>query len=166
MGTVSEGQIRGDEPPRRGLRGARIQRLDCRHLDAVLDIAEHSFDRVWGRQDYAYFLAHDHGYCAGAFQDSAEGPELVAYFLGLLVQGDMDVISIATAPRYRRTGLGTRLMQVACGLPTVRRVFLEVAVENEGAIALYEKLGFAVTGVRRGYYENKRDALIMMRVSP
>jgi [ribosomal protein S18]-alanine N-acetyltransferase len=41
---------------------------------------------------------------------------------------------------------------------------LEVRVSNEGAIALYERLGFVARGVRRGYYtDNREDALIMWR---
>ena len=41
---------------------------------------------------------------------------------------------------------------------------LEVRVSNDGAIRLYERLGFSPTGVRRGYYtDNREDALIMWR---
>ena len=41
---------------------------------------------------------------------------------------------------------------------------LEVRVSNEGAIKLYEGLGFVSRGVRRGYYtDNREDALIMWR---
>jgi ribosomal-protein-alanine N-acetyltransferase len=41
---------------------------------------------------------------------------------------------------------------------------LEVRVSNEGAIALYERLGFRSGGIRRGYYtDNREDALIMWR---
>jgi ribosomal-protein-alanine N-acetyltransferase len=41
---------------------------------------------------------------------------------------------------------------------------LEVRVSNEGAIRLYEQLGFSSRGIRRGYYtDNREDALIMWR---
>ena len=41
---------------------------------------------------------------------------------------------------------------------------LEVRVSNEGAIKLYEAMGFVARGVRRGYYtDNREDALIMWR---
>jgi len=39
-----------------------------------------------------------------------------------------------------------------------------VRVSNEGAIKLYEAMGFVSRGVRRGYYtDNREDALIMWR---
>jgi ribosomal-protein-alanine N-acetyltransferase len=41
---------------------------------------------------------------------------------------------------------------------------LEVRISNDGAIRLYEQLGFEPRGVRRGYYtDNREDALIMWR---
>jgi ribosomal-protein-alanine N-acetyltransferase len=48
-----------------------------------------------------------------------------------------------------------------------RRGFtLEVRVSNDGAVRLYERLGFRAQGVRRGYYtDNREDALIMWRDS-
>ena len=43
--------------------------------------------------------------------------------------------------------------------------FLEVAVDNEGAAALYAGLGFRRAGVRRGYYDRGAaglaDALVL-----
>ena len=37
-------------------------------------------------------------------------------------------------------------------------------VSNDGAIRLYERLGFEARGIRRGYYtDNREDALIMWR---
>jgi ribosomal protein S18 acetylase RimI-like enzyme len=54
---------------------------------------------------------------------------------------------MGTAPRHRRQGLGERAL--AAGIEAVRAagcgaVWLEVLVENHGAIALYDKLGFEV----------------------
>ena len=45
------------------------------------------------------------------------------------------------------------------------RAFLEVAVNNYPAIALYQQIGYCNSGLRKGYYqqENKRkiDAAVM-----
>jgi [ribosomal protein S18]-alanine N-acetyltransferase len=45
-------------------------------------------------------------------------------------------------------------------------MFLEVAADSSGAIALYEGAGFARVGARPGYYargNNAVDALVMRR---
>ena len=40
-------------------------------------------------------------------------------------------------------------------------------MSNTSAIALYERLGFQATGLRRGYYtDNREDALIMWKDPP
>ena len=44
----------------------------------------------------------------------------------------------------------------------MRLVLLEVRRSNEGALALYRRLGFALTNVRRGYYADGEDALEML----
>jgi ribosomal-protein-alanine N-acetyltransferase len=38
---------------------------------------------------------------------------------------------------------------------------LEVRVSSTGAQALYRKFGFAPAGVRKRYYENTEDAIVM-----
>jgi ribosomal-protein-alanine N-acetyltransferase len=44
---------------------------------------------------------------------------------------------------------------------------LEVRISNVAAIALYESLGFARRGLRRGYYtDNREDALVMWKDAP
>jgi ribosomal-protein-alanine N-acetyltransferase len=46
----------------------------------------------------------------------------------------------------------------------LRGYTLEVRVSNTTAIRLYERMGFAARGIRRGYYtDNREDALIMWR---
>ena len=46
------------------------------------------------------------------------------------------------------------------------RVFLEVRADNRAATALYEGLGFTRTGLRRGYYRDGADALVLARLIP
>ena len=69
------------------------------------------------------------------------------------------------APRHR-DALLERLFELT--RDDERRGYtLEVRVSNEGAIRLYEKLGFEPRGIRRGYYtDNREDALIMWRDAP
>ncbi len=75
-----------------------------------------------------------------------------------------DLHRIVVAPAHRRQGLGQRL--VRAGLLAVRHlgaraVMLEVEWDNLGAIALYQRLGFEQLRVRRDYYGQGRDALIL-----
>src|SRR5207247_3534794 len=70
----------------------------------------------------------------------------------------------ARAPRARRHGIGTRMMQAAeavCrerGLSTIR---LEVSTKNLVAIEFYRRLGYRTDGVLYGYYSWGEDAYSM-----
>jgi len=80
----------------------------------------------------------------------------------------MEVLTIGVTPAARRRGVARALM--AAALPAARdlgamEAFLEVAVDNDPAITLYERLGFRRTGLRKSYYdrgpEGFMDALVM-----
>ena len=71
------------------------------------------------------------------------------------------IMSIAVEHRYRRTGVARRLMYAALAQLSahIRTVSLEVRVENAGARALYERLGFRVGRKMRKYYADGAAAL-------
>src|SRR5207245_5818505 len=80
----------------------------------------------------------------------------------LLFEGHVcRVLSVAVAPKARRHGIGTRMMQAAeaiCrerGLLTIR---LEVSTKNLVAIEFYRRLGYRTDGVLYGYYSWGEDA--------
>jgi ribosomal-protein-alanine N-acetyltransferase len=82
--------------------------------------------------------------------------------------GEMEVLTLGVAHAARRRGVAKALMHAA--LPAARdraatECFLEVAVDNDSAIALYEGLGFRKTGLRKSYYDRGpqgfTDALVM-----
>ncbi len=123
---------------------------------AVTEIARASFPEAWSEQDFLYFLTHDHRVAVGCVR---EGGKLVAYFVGLLVQGDLDIISIATAPESRRQGISRRLLDEVLKAPAIERAFLEVRVSNSAAQGLYRAAGFLEMGIRKKYYGGKEDAL-------
>jgi ribosomal-protein-alanine N-acetyltransferase len=43
------------------------------------------------------------------------------------------------------------------------RSILEVRVSNERAISFYEKRGYRINGVIRGYYRDNEDAYVMSK---
>lgn len=72
-----------------------------------------------------------------------------------LIAGEAEVNTLCVLPAYRRQGFGRLLMEALIADLKARltgRLFLEVGADNEGAMALYKKLGFVETGRRQGYY--------------
>ncbi len=82
-------------------------------------------------------------------------------------EGDVArVVSIGVLPEYRRTGIGSDLMVLAEGLMGEKgagTMKLEVSVNNKGAIAFYQRLGYDFDGVLKGYYSWGEDAHVMAK---
>jgi ribosomal-protein-alanine N-acetyltransferase len=92
----------------------------------------------------------------------------VGVILCRVAADEMEVLTIGVSPDARRKGVAKALM--AAGLAAARQAgagacFLEVAVDNPAAIALYEGLGFARSGLRPAYYDRGpagfMDAVVM-----
>jgi len=131
--------------------------LRADHVPPLREIARESFPVLWEPKDFLYFLGHPCGINLGMF----DGERLDAYVMGLLVHGELDIVSIATSPACRRQGKSERLLQYVLEMPNIEKAFLEVEAGNTAAEKLYEKLGFVVTGVRRKYYRQTNDAHLM-----
>jgi ribosomal-protein-alanine N-acetyltransferase len=99
----------------------------------------------------------------GIYGFLAQGAEPHGVILCRVAAGEMEVLTLGVTPAARRRGVASALM--AAALPEARalgaaEVFLEVAVDNQGAIALYERLGFREAGLRKAYYDRGAEGLV------
>ena len=140
-----------------------IRALTLADLDDIESIEQRSYDTPWSRSMFAGELAKPASLCLGAF----EGEELAGYLVVSRYVDAWHIMNIAVSPDFRRRGIATALLERLFELTddrSRRGYTLEVRVTNSGAIRLYERLGFAARGIRRGYYtDNREDALIMWR---
>ena len=84
--------------------------------------------------------------------------------LGRIAGDEVEVLTLAVTPSVRRQGIATALLRAArahvtaCG---ANAMFLEVAIGNAAALALYRREGFVEVGRRRRYYADSSDALVL-----
>ena len=71
-----------------------------------------------------------------------------------------EIFEIAVRNSEKRKGLASELLSK---LPNDKEIFLEVNENNIAAINLYEKFGFKQISIRKKYYNNKDDAIIMKK---
>lgn len=93
------------------------------------------------------------------------GRELIGYAILYTVLDEGEIARIAVASSYRRQGVAGLLFgQVLkiCGDRGIVRLMLEVKESNVSAVSFYEKCGFTMDGVRKGYYSNPREDAILM----
>lgn len=77
-----------------------------------------------------------------------------------------NVTNLAVSPDCRRQGLGRRLLTKlidVCIEENMASITLEVRRSNTAAKALYASMGFTVQGMRKQYYKDREDAVIMTK---
>jgi ribosomal-protein-alanine N-acetyltransferase len=141
-----------------------LRRLRWWHLDQVLAIEADLFGAErWTAAMFWNELANSHRYIA-AF--TPEG-ELVGYAGLAVVRPEAWVNNLAVRRDRQRAGIGRLLLEdlLAYGRALgATHTLLEVAADNGPAQRLYDRYGFEVIGVRRGYYQpSNTDALVMRR---
>lgn len=84
-----------------------------------------------------------------------DGEEIVSEIGYTRLDGEGELLFLATAVPFRRRGIAKRLLEKSFeDLKSlgVKTLFLEVRASNAGAKALYESVGFIKISERRNYY--------------
>ncbi len=134
--------------------------------DEVARMHGRLFDPAWDEAAIKSLLEHPASTSLVAV--AGDPKQLVGFVIGQLAADEAEIISIGVSPGWQRAGLGKMLVEGlarAAKRGEAKRLFLEVAEDNVAAVALYNKLGFAEVGRRKGYYERKdqpsADALVL-----
>ena len=117
---------------------------------ALAEVHATAFDRPWTGDEILRF-AEDRGGFAIAAEDDGD---LSGFILCRAMAGEAEILTLAVRPDRRRRGVARLLVEAATAFAsqTVGAMFLEVAEDNPGALALYEQSGFTAVGRRGGYY--------------
>ena len=91
--------------------------------------------------------------------------ELVAgYIVYWLMLEECEILNLAVDLPYRGLGFAEKLVRsvVSASMKLgLKRVLLDVRKSNLPAIHLYQKVGFTVSHIRKGFYSNGEDAYQM-----
>ncbi len=94
-----------------------------------------------------------------------EQGEIVGYLLGTLLMDEARLLLIAVKDKYRRQGIGSKLVKeyVESVSGRANMIRLEVRTSNLAAQTFYFKLGFRFIGMVNNYYRNGDNAYIMVK---
>lgn len=124
------------------------------HAGEVAKIHGQLFNQAWDEEGVAALLDHP---ASTAFIATVGGPpEAVGFIMAQLAADEAEILSIGVLKPWQKRGVGQLLVEGlarAAKRAEVNRIVLDVAADNDGAMALYLKLGFVGVGLRRGYYE-------------
>lgn len=117
-------------------------------------------DDPWGEQSAKEVLAMPGAF--GFLALSEDGAAPTGFLIALAVAESCEILALGVRAGRRRHGIArallNRLLAAVAGITPV--VLLEVAEDNEAALALYTAAGFSRIGRRPGYYQRTGGARV------
>jgi ribosomal-protein-alanine N-acetyltransferase len=139
-----------------------IEEMSLDDIPAVQEIEKEIFLTPWPRNAYRREISQNQLATYIVLRDE---DDVIGYAGLWKMHDEAHVTTVGVRRRDQGKGYGMALM-----LALIERAYamesrwmtLEVRASNQGAMALYEKLGFKVIGRRRGYYtDDGEDAVVM-----
>ncbi len=144
-----------------------IARATAEQIEAIAAIERACFSDPWSAESFTSLCEQG---APWIFLSARMDREICGYAVASAVCDEGEIANIAVAPAWQRQGVGTMLLIATLRelmLQGAESVYLEVRASNTAARRLYERRGFEVTGIRRGYYTLPReDAIVMRRALP
>jgi len=130
-------------------------------LDEVLAIEVASYPRPWHMLHFLDELAAPYSFPLVAFDQVGK---VAGYICPMSILDEGHILNVAVRSDCRGRGVGRLLVERSvdeCRARGAETVSLEVRISNVAALALYHALGFREVGLRKNYYENGEDAILM-----
>ncbi len=132
------------------------------HIPGLVEIEEQCFNSGYAEKTFLKELENK----IAIYIVAVDGEAVLGYIGLWNICGGADIIDVAVGKNFRRRGIGEGLiskMLEVCRKEEIFEVNLEVRASNIAAQNLYQKMGFSEVGLRKLYYENKEDAILMQR---
>lgn len=139
----------------------KILPLDVKNVDDVISIQSNLNIHIISKENTLNDLNNSNFKCLMATYKE----EIVGY-ISFSHIFDIEIESVIVKSSYQRQGIGSLLLDYIFNFAEehkINNVFLEVRKSNFAAISLYKKMGFKIISVRKKYYENTEDALILKK---
>jgi len=129
-------------------------------LDIIANSLTQDFDDFWNYNVFKNELHNENSkYILAKLDDNIVG------FAGIWIALDeAHITNIVTKKSNRNQGVATLLLQELINMAknsSLKSITLEVNEKNIPAIKLYEKFNFKKLGIRKKYYNNSENAIIM-----
>lgn len=138
----------------------KFESLRYEHLQQMAQIEREAFDQPWTENMFIPEVEDINAH----YVVGVRANEVICYGGFHKVLDEAHITNIAVKAEYRGKGIGKLMMSELLSrakLVGVKYVTLEVRENNRVAINMYEEFGFRTQGIRKRYYKNQYDALIM-----
>ena len=140
-----------------------VRQMLVSDIDRVYEIACLSLDEEYVREVFFYFIS---GWPAGQLVAISTMGEIIGFLSSARLTSDKVTIPLfAVAPKHRRTGAGSRLIEefkIKAMMDNKQFIQLEVKDTNTPAVSFYRKTGFTPVEYLNGFYSGGGNAVRMI----
>ena len=90
--------------------------------------------------------------------------KIIGFVIFYHVKDEIEIIQIGIMKSCQRKNYGSLIINKIKKLNDIRKIFLEVSVENTQAINFYLKNGFKKIGIRKAYYKGNKQRIDALRL--
>lgn len=139
----------------------KIEMMSLNDLETIKDILQTEFDEFWTYEILQQeLLSNNSKYIVAKSLDN-----IIVGFAGIkIILDTAELMNIVTKKSFRANGIGKLMLEYLinmCKNEKIKTLNLEVNSQNTIAINLYKKYNFKEVGLRKKYYNNTYDAILM-----
>ena len=90
--------------------------------------------------------------------------KIIGFVIFYHVKDEIEIIHICIMKSCQRKNYGSLIINKIKKLNNIRKIFLEVSIENTQAINFYLKNGFKKIGIRKAYYRVNKQRIDALRL--
>ena len=139
----------------------QINNMNLNDLESICSNLEKDFDDFWNYNILKNELQNPNSIY---FVVKGKNNNILGFAGILKILDEADITNIVVKKDYRNKGIGTMLLKhliLEAKKQNLLTITLEVNEKNKNAILLYKKFKFEELGIRKKYYNNTDNAIIM-----
>lgn len=141
----------------------KIRNIDRQDIPRLVELEEELLKETVGEEMLAAELHNKFA----RFYVATISDVVIGYLSCWMVEDTVDIINVVIDKNYQHQGYGQALffkMEQEAKLEGCTNIILEVKENNTGAINFYLKQGYKEISMRKNYYQDHTNALIMKKV--
>ena len=136
-----------------------IKQVKKGDLLKLIEIHKDIFDYTASTKDFENYFKED---TIKIWKISTQ--KIIGFVIFYHVRDEIEIIQIGIVKSCQRKNYGSLIVNKIKKLKDIKKIFLEVSVENTQAINFYLKNGFKKIGIRKAYYKVNKQRIDALRL--
>ena len=136
-----------------------IKPIKKNDISKLIEIEKDIFDYSIYIQDFENYFYKD---AIKIWKISTQ--KIIGFVIFYHVRDEIEIIQIGIIKSCQRKNYGSLIVNKIKKIKDIRKIFIEVSVENTQAINFYLKNGFKKIGIRKAYYKRNKKKVDALRL--